>query len=223
MDAGVKKIIALVCAIICISTACAKASPEELPLSKSWDVSRKDNSLVQEFRIPHEILNPVIGAEFSLVFTDTKGDHSVNRLLELEKFTGNGSTRLVTKESADSENPVDAPQFSPDEEKALADHQVVVQHGSPPPGTAYILSKEGMGTIIPIHIVIEKIEEKAPEAIMDQVANTKGIYTGIMREIAHQKLEPGIYKLTLTPTQNIILPENVSTSLMITAMPKYNF
>lgn len=220
-----KKILSFISIIVCLSSSYAKASPEELqelPLTKPWDASRKDNTLVQEFTVPHGIFNPVIGAKFSIVFNDASGERSMSRFQELEKFTGDGSGRFVTKESADSDNPVDVPRLTPEEEKALANGQVVTQHGLPYEGVS-IFSKKGAGTIIPVHIVIEELGGEIPKTIRDQVINTKGIYAGLTREITYQKLEPGIYKLTLTPMQNIALPEDVSTSLIITAMYKYTF
>ena len=185
--------------------------------SARWDVQPQGSEVATEFRVTEHRVYDIL-----MLFHSTRKPFTVDDLKELYKFTGDGSRRMVTKESADSDNPVGPPTKTVEDVKAA---RAGVASGQ------YVRIPAQPGVTIPIHLRVEGLgADAAAAAVIDQDYRTRDIQGsfpglpelspgGLARTITSVKLRPGNYQLqarTLGPTS---LPANVETYLTVTYRP----
>lgn len=160
------------------------------PLELEWDISKENSTLEQIFLVKKYFAYDIFLRFVN--FSRTKDQFS-----DVEKFTGYGSRspydlvhhKWVTWEAYRQMNPL-------------------VQKG------AYQVRYDRPGTIIPIHIKIEKIDDqKNSTPLVDQTFNTEGSDNGykggLHRKITFIRLKPGNYKLTASTMQKTVLPPDI--------------
>ena len=153
-----------------------------------WDVGRDDSEISAIFSVTEYRYYDI-----QILFQSTPANTQ-----QLFEFTGDGSTHVVTKESADSDSP---------EGVSRSTHS---------------------GVMIPVHLRIEKISGVAePEVAVDQDFKTWNIAGsfpgfsrsspgGLARQITSVKLRPGNYRLTAKGLSRISVPAGHDTYLLAT-------
>lgn len=177
------RLIVFICLLNAVNANCQDDNYPSLPFTVKWDVSPKDSSIKQEFQV-----EKYRSYQFDIVFGHPK--MSLEKLRELQKFTGDASYHRVTQESADTDYPVDVPEYTPEEREFLRKGGSLVggtyfknrqlkdneRLHAPPAGTVLRFTKAGAGVAIPVHIKIEQIDNKGTSTvIIDKKVNTVGV------------------------------------------------
>jgi hypothetical protein len=185
--------------------------------SAKWDVQPQGSELATEFWVMEYRFYDIL-----MLFHSTLKPFTVDDLKELYKFTGDGSMKAVTKDSADSDNPSVVPTKTVEDVRSRDEGISTGRH-------VWIPAQPGV--TIPVHLRVEGSSTVAANAvIVDQDFQTRDIQGsfpgfsrsspgGLARPITSVKLRPGNYQLharTLGPTS---LPANVETYLTVTYRP----
>lgn len=185
--------------------------------SAKWDLQPQGSEVATEFRVTEYRFYDIV-----MLFHSTRKPFTADDLQELYKFTGDGSIKAVTQESADSDNPSVAPTRNPEDirmrDEGLAAGKNVWTPARP-------------GVTIPVHVRIEAVGAVAgATAMLDQDFSTRSIQGsfpgfspsspgGLARPITTVKLRPGTYKLQAKSLNATTVPADVETYLTVTYRP----
>lgn len=179
---------------------------------------------------------------FSIAFRLVTPNPSSDDRKKLRTFAGDGSYYRVTRESAETEQPVHVPEYSEEEEAFLKKGGSLVggdyfkthplkpneKIHEPPAGTVLVLTPAGKGKIIPIHLHIDEIGEDGDVVAtrFDQSIKTEGIVSGgqfgMKREIINIRLLPGRYRVTANMIESVFIPDYIETLLIGGWDPRIN-
>jgi hypothetical protein len=185
--------------------------------SAKWDLQAQGSEVVAEFRITEYRVYDVL-----MLFHSTIKPFTVDVMKELFKFTGDGSTQVVTRESADSDKPVLAPYETV---KDLRARSQGISEGR------YVRIPAHPGVTIPVHVRVERVGAGVSEAAMiDQDFSTRSIQGsfpgfarsspgGLARPITTVKLRPGSYRIRASTLGATAVPADVETYLTVTYRP----
>jgi hypothetical protein len=185
--------------------------------SAKWDLQQQGSGVATEFRVTEYRIYDIV-----MLFHSTRKPFTVDDLKELYKFTGDGSIKAVTKDSADSDHPTVAPNRNLEDirmrDEGLAAGQYVWIPAQP-------------GVTIPVHVRVEAVGAVAgAAAILDKDFTTRSIQGsfpgfppsspgGLARPITTVKLRPGTYKLQAKSLNATSAPADVATYLTVTYRP----
>lgn len=187
--------------------------PPTPPFLIAWNISVADSSISKIFSVTeHRYYHFQIAFQGAITASST--EERLKQFRDLTKFTGDGGTVWVTKESADTASPVvvsagiDASQL-----------QEGISTGK------YIARMEQSGVMIPVHLVVESLGASGTEKVViyDRIVKTWNIAAsskdGILRKITSVALRPGVFRVTATTTAATAVPANIQTALRVTYRP----
>jgi Domain of unknown function (DUF5625) len=178
------------------------------PFVVPWDLHASSSSVTRQFSVKEYRF---YGFQIAFQIEAAAGDERVAQIHELRNFLGDGSSTLVTRESADSENPVSIP----------ADTDSV-QFNEYLKSGEYVVRMRKTGVMVPVHLLVESAG-KMHAVVYDQTVQTWSIQSGskdgFIRRIASIELRPGTYRVVATTTQQTTLPSFARTALRVTYRP----
>jgi len=183
------------------------------PFLIAWDINSADSSISKVFSVTeHRYYDFLIA--FQGAITGTSTEERLKQLRDLNKFTGDGGTVWVTKESADTDSPV------------------VVSAGTDPGQLQegirtgkYVARMQKSGVMIPVHLVVESLGTSGRDNVVvyDRIVKTwnieAGSKDGVLRTIASVELRPGAFRVTATTAAATPVPANIRTALRVTYRP----
>ena len=181
------------------------------PFIIPWDIALGNGAIVGEFNVTQYRYY-----DFQIAMRQKEGTRREITTKELVEFAGRGTSEWVTKESADSDNPVVAPaNIAADSERFQRD----IREGK------YVVRGQKLGVMIPVHLIVEKAGvEPAYAVLYDRTIETwnieGGSKDGLLRHIDSVKLRAGKYRFKITTTQAILVPSYIQTSLRVTFRPE---
>lgn len=234
--ASAKLRIALIFLALYPTDAAADVSAATLPLEVNWDVLTADLPFETEFIVSEHWL-------YEFIISFRYGDHrqGPENLRQLEKFTGDASYHRVTKESAETANPVEVPEYTKDELDFMATGGSLVggnyfrnrplnekeRWHEAPPNTVLTLTNSGAGVEIPVHIKISRADTaNGSGVIVDKIVNTKGFESRsggkleLNRLITKEELKEGTYRVVVSALKKTIAPPGVESALRIHSDPR---
>lgn len=173
-----------------------------------WDMEREGSEISAEFHIKKRRAYLI-----EILFRSTSGSAS-----ELFPFTGDGSTVLVRREEADSDNPAVIPTPTPEAVRRSYEH---ITSGE------YVRTSSRNCVVIPVHLNIERLfGGGAPTVEIDRDFKTRGIRgsfsgfhgtspRGLARRITEVDLKRGSYRITARTLAPTAVPANVETYLLL--------
>jgi hypothetical protein len=196
------------------SRALSASDPQELTIppgfTVKWDMRRDDNEVVADFRVTEYRYY-----DFQILFHSTPADTQ-----ELFKFAGDGTSVLVAKDSADSDNPSVFVATNPDNP---SEREQAIAAGK------YVWRPRHSGVMIPVHLRVERVSTAAVAQIDRDFRtwNISGSFPGfaraspggLARQISSVKLRPGRYRLTAKTLSAIPVPAGRDTYLLATYRP----
>jgi hypothetical protein len=175
-----------------------------MPLDQPWDMSQKNNELVQEFSV-NRFNKYLLEIRFSN--TDSS-DFTLDQAEQLYKFIGRGTPRLYdlkTHEYIDLSSVSDAQRKNI---KSMIDRGEIVKKYNNP------------GVIIPVYFKIEELNQNGVyEVVKERKVDTSGSAGGFARDIWTIWLHPGHYKITARIEGAVKVPLNLQTHLVLYADP----
>jgi hypothetical protein len=180
------------------------------PFTVPWDLGMTGNSVSRDFKVDEY---RYYDFQIALQVRGPSDDKKVKALFE---FAGDGKGSWVTKESADSENPVTAPVETELQAQQL---QQAIREGK------YVARMQKSGVMIPVHVVLETLQsDPAHQVSYDRTIKTWNIEggspDGLLRHIDSIKLRPGVYRITAATVQAIPTPTAIQASLRVAFRPE---
>lgn len=219
--------------VMMFSSAAAAESPRyspgpNMPFAVHWNTAAT-SPISEEFIIKEHRLYT-----FSIAFRFITPNPSSDDFRRLRTFVGDGSYYRVTKESAETEHPVQVHEYSDEEQAFLKSGGSLVggdyfkthplkpneRLHEAPAGTVLMLTPTGKGKIIPIRLRIDEIgpDGSVISTTIDQTLKTAGITSsgqfGQKRTITNIRLRPGRYRVMANLTESVAVPDDIETLLI---------
>ncbi len=183
--------------LLCSLTSCGPGT--DFPKTK-WNIAQKDSTIVQDFTVRHSMIYMPI-----LDFHPLRKLHTPFSEDPIMQFIGDGSKGIYNLKTHQFMN------WNNNEERQQVFAMLQNKEA--------VWKRENPGTIIPIHLKIEKLDQDKDKVIIDQTYDTEGYDAAIERDIVYIKLKPGKYRLTANTTKETVLPPDLETFLLIGSPP----